>query len=331
MGTKQKRIVYLCVLFSVMVLTPRMVHAQPRIEMDWVPDAKTNGLESAYFNFQSAGTASLRFMVPVAKDYYKMEGEMQGKIDKGLVKVWINGKEAEWRLSGGGSTLEEHFFRFTVWPGNTGPKRVKIRVDDKSAEIHFEYQAVPGLIIGSPPDDAEGIFGQENQTVHWDGFYLAPKSVRVRVNEQDAPPWFLAGGPDNYHLDGTVSAAFHEGKNSVEVDATDATGNTRSVQRDFYFYPHNRVRLNDVFFLREGRMRPRMGPFYHLTLKGDSLVEVHTDEPYPHTAVRISQSGYFSCLKAVKTGKCMVTIWETKWISRPQNKVLEIPVEVIGK
>ena len=306
--------------------------SKPRIEVS-LPNP-SSALDWKYFNPINAGTAVLNLIVPLPSTDFKAENEIKDQIEKGQAKIWMNGQEMEFKRGGGGESqagaMREHSFGFNVYPGAPGSKKLKIQIGKWKAETSFEYRPMSAVFIVGPPDDQEGLFAPEVNPIHWDGYYLDPQSVRVSINGLPVKPRFSSEGPDGFHLSGSIEPAFSAGQNTLEVDAADGSGNTRVARTEFYFYPRNKVAMNDVFFLREGLIGGNMGPFYHVNLQGKSVVETPA-EKYTGSPVRISRGYYFDRLKAVKPGKSTVTVWETNMRNENQHKVFEVQIEVVKK
>ena len=325
-------VLFLGMLIATICFGANLDMSKPRIEVS-LPNP-SSASDWNYLNPINAGTATLRFIVPLPKDDYKTDGEIMDLLSRGEAKLWINGNKAEFRLGGRGDSqagqLRDYEFYFNIYPGAPGTKNVKIRVGEWSAETSFDYRPLSAVFIVGPPDDQEGLFAPKIDPVRWDGYYLVPSSVRVLINGLPVDPKCSPEGPDAFHLSGSIETAPSPGKNILEVDAVDGSGNTRIARTEFNFYPVNKVALNDVFFLREGRSGSNRGPFYKLTIQGKSVAET-TAEKYTGSSVRISRGYYFDRLKAVKPGKSTVAVWETNWRNERQHKVFEIQVEVIGK
>jgi hypothetical protein len=325
------------VLFSGMLIATVCFDAslgisKPRVEVSLPNPSSSSNWNS--FNPINAGTATLNLIVPLPNTDFKTEYEIKNQIEQGQTKIWMNGKMVEFKRGGGGEVqagaMREHSFGFNVYPGAPGPKKVKIQIGKWKAENSFDYRPEPAIFILGPPDEQEGLFVPKVDPIHWDGYYLDPQSVRVLVNSLPVKPQFSSEEPDGFHLSGTIETALSPGTNTVEVDAVDGSGNTRTARTEFYFYPKNKIAVNDVFFLRESRSGSNMGPFYNVTIQGKSVVETSA-EKYTGSSVRISRGYYFDRLKAVKPGKSNVEVWETNMRNENQHKVFEIQVEVIGK
>lgn len=195
--------------------------------------------------------------------------------------IAVNGKPAKFRMTSGGGGADKQTATFEVVLGEAERKEVALTAAEGKTKLEAK-----AFMVWDPPSICEplGRLGRDEAlfAVEPLRFYTNRMiGAEVSFNGKDTPV-VEAAAPDGQGMILTVAPEWAAGRNTMEILATDKSGEPVKMEYSFLNLTGGKVARGEVFALDYGYPGSKSGPFFSFKAEGAAVTLTDTAEVAVH-------------------------------------------------